>query len=90
MLFNSLDFLLFLPTVLFIYFIIPNRVKHVWLLMASYYFYMCWKAKYALLILTSTVITYISGLLLEKVKNRAQDEGGRNRQKKIVVTISFS
>ena len=30
---------------------------------------MCWNAKYALLILTSTIITFISGLLLEKIKN---------------------
>ena len=37
-------------------------------MLSSYYFYMCWNVKYAILILASTVITYISGLVIEKVK----------------------
>lgn len=69
MLFNSINFLIFFPIVFCFYFIIPSKIKSFWLLAASYYFYMCWDAKYALLILTSTVITYFSGLLLEKLKN---------------------
>lgn len=89
MLFNSIDFLLFFPIVLLIYFIIPNKAKHIWLLIASYYFYMCWNAKYMLLILASTMITYLSGLLLEKAKRIVQDEDKRDRLKKIVVAISF-
>lgn len=68
MLFNSLHFLVFFPVVLIIYYIIPDRIKYLWLLVSSYYFYMCWNARYALLILASTFITYISGLMLEKVK----------------------
>ncbi len=72
MLFNSLQFLIFFPIVLIVYYIIPDKVKYLWLLVASYYFYMCWNAKYALLILVSTVVTYISGLLIEKIK-RSED-----------------
>jgi len=68
MLFNSIDFLIFFPIVLIVYYVIPDKIKYLWLLIASYYFYMCWNAKYALLILTSTVITYLSGLFIEKVK----------------------
>ena len=41
-----------------------------WLLAASYYFYMSWNARYALLILLSTAITYVSGLLLERENPR--------------------
>ena len=62
MLFNSIDFLLFFPIVVFIYFIIPRNVKYIWLLAASYYFYMGWNAKYALLIMLSTIFTWITGL----------------------------
>lgn len=69
MLFNSIDFLIFFPVVLIIYFIIPERIKSLWLLVASYYFYMCWNVKYVFLILISTIITYISGLVIEKIKN---------------------
>lgn len=39
-----------------------------WLLITSYYFYMSWNPKYAILIAISTIITFISGLLLENVK----------------------
>lgn len=70
MLFNSFHFLLFFPIVLLIYQIIPDRVKYLWLLAASYYFYMSWNARYALLILLSTAITYVSGLLLERENPR--------------------
>ena len=62
MLFNSLQFLIFFPIVVLIYFAIPNKIKYLWLLAASYYFYMCWNAKYALLLLFSTAVTYLSGL----------------------------
>ena len=34
--------------------LIPNKIKNLWLLIASYYFYMSWNARYALLILVST------------------------------------
>ena len=56
MLFNSTDFLIFFPIVVAVYYAIPEKVKSLWLLLASYYFYMCWNAKYALLILASTVL----------------------------------
>lgn len=62
MLFNSLNFLVFFPVVVLIYFVIPSKIKYVWLLLASYYFYMSWNPKYALLILTSTLLTWITGL----------------------------
>ena len=64
MLFNSLSFLIFFPIVLLIYFVIPKKIRYIWLLIASYYFYMCWNVKYALLLLISTVITYSAGLII--------------------------
>ena len=62
MLFNSYSFMLFFPIVLCIYFVIPKKARHVWLLVASYYFYMGWNAKYAILIAISTIVTYLGGL----------------------------
>ena len=64
MLFNSIDFLLFFPVVALGYFVIPAKAKHLWLLAASYFFYMSWNPKYALLMLLSTVATWLSGLLI--------------------------
>ena len=67
MLFNSYEFLLFFPVVVLLYFVVPKKIRYIWLLIASYYFYMGWNAKYALLLLTSTFITYVSGLLISAV-----------------------
>lgn len=89
MLFNSAEFLIFFPIVTLIYFAIPKRVKYIWLLVASYYFYMCWNAEYAILIFISTVITYLSGLLLERTKKQEISEYKKNREKKLIVALSF-
>lgn len=71
MLFNSIDFLLFFPIVVLIYFIVPKKIRYLWLLAASYYFYMSWNAKYGILILSSTMITWIAGLLIPACKKKA-------------------
>lgn len=63
--FNSLQFLLFLPTVICIYFALPARWRWFWLLISSYFFYMQWKPAYIVLILLSTVVDYIIGRLLQ-------------------------
>ena len=89
MLFNSIDFLIFLPIVLVIYYIIPMKYKHIWLLISSYYFYMCWNAKYVLLIFVSTVITYLSGILIDKVEKTWPDVNDIGKYKKLILAISF-
>ncbi len=66
MLFNSFGFLIFFPVVVCVYFLIPEKIRYLWLLAASYYFYMCWNAEYALLLLFSTAVTYIGALLVER------------------------
>ena len=81
MLFNSLEFLIFFPIVTLVYFLIPKKYRYLWLLGASYYFYSCWNAQYALLMATSTVITYLSGLFID----RATTDRGR----KLSVAASF-
>ena len=69
MLFNSWQYLLFLPIVFCLYWIIPNRHKWILLLSASYYFYMCWNAAYVILIFGTTAVTYLAALLIEKSTN---------------------
>lgn len=88
MVFNSFQFLIFFPVVTVLYFVVPAKVRYIWLLIASYYFYMSWNVKYALLIALSTVITYASGLLLEKA-GTACDGKKRQTLKKWVVAGSF-
>lgn len=62
MLFNSVDFLIFFPIVVLIYFMVPKKVRYIWLLGTSYYFYMSWNPKYALLIFLSTLLTWLTGI----------------------------
>lgn len=83
--FNSVDFMLFFPIVLIIYFVIPKKLRGIWLLIASYYFYMSWNAVYALLIGGSTVITYISGILFDRF---AREEGKRGEIKKKITMVA--
>ncbi len=68
MLFNSVEFLIFFPIVLAVYLILPKKVKYIWLLIASFYFYMSWNPKYVVLIVFSIAVTYVMGLLIEKAK----------------------
>lgn len=79
MLFNSLQFLIFFPIVFLLYYVIPTKFRYLWLLVSSYYFYMCWNPKYLILIFLSTGITYLSGILI-----------GRGQNKKLWVALSFT
>lgn len=58
MLFNSIAFLIFFPIVCIVYWLLAPKFRNVFLLIASYYFYMNWEPVYALLILFSTVSTW--------------------------------
>mgnify|MGYP001109031086 FL=1 len=64
------------------YFVIPKALRQIWLLAASYYFYMSWNARYALLIAASTLITYVSGIAIERYR-----ESGRTGRR---LTVLFS
>lgn len=75
MVFNSFAFLIFFPIVLLLYRILPLKWRWVMLLIFSYYFYMSWQADLIYLIMFTTVISYVCGLLIEKY------EGKRDKQK---------
>ncbi len=62
--FNSVQYLAFLALNVLVYYLLPRKARNVQLLVASYFFYACWNPKYALLMLTSTAITYACGLLV--------------------------
>jgi len=70
MLFNSFEYLLFLPVVVALYFAIPVKWKWLLLLVASYFFYMCWKAEYAILILFTTAVDYLVALKMGSEPSR--------------------
>lgn len=82
MLFNSFSYLIFFPVVVLLYFAIPHKARYLWLLVASYYFYMAWNPKYALLMALSTILTYLSGLLIgneNRLAEAARKDGSAGR-----------
>lgn len=64
--FNSGAFLIFLPVVVCVYWLLPHRARKYWLLAASWFFYMYWNPLLILLLLASTVIDYCCGRGMEK------------------------
>ncbi len=70
MLFNSLDFIGFLIIVLPLYFILPHKFRWVLLLLASYIFYMSWNYTYIVLILFTTTVNYLMGILMGRSKTK--------------------
>ncbi len=73
MLFNSIEFLVFFPIVVGVYFALPHRLRWVVLLVSSYCFYMAWEPGYACLLAISTVVDYFAALVM------ARRQGGRRR-----------
>jgi alginate O-acetyltransferase complex protein AlgI len=65
MLFNTFEYWIFFVVVLAAFYSLPFRTGKVLLLGASYFFYMWWNPRLIVLILTSTVIDYFLGILLE-------------------------
>ena len=71
MTFNSLHFLLFLPIVIILYYVIPHKFRWLILLIASYYAYMSYNPWLIFLILATTIVSYLAGLFMPKIKNKA-------------------
>lgn len=82
MLFNSLEYLIFLPIVVIIYNLLGKKFKNIFLLLASISFYSFWNVKYTFLMLFSIFITYITGIYIEK--NR-----GHIKKMKLAVFFCF-
>lgn len=79
MLFNSLEFLIFLPIVFLLYWFVfkKRRWQNLLVVAASYVFYGWWDWRFLVLIVFTSLCSFASGLLLEKY------EGKRGLQKTI-------
>ena len=81
MLFNSLEFLVFLPVFFCIYWLLAKRIRlqNAAVVVASYIFYGWWDWRFLILIAISSLCAYASGLLIQKY------EGSVKKQKAINV-----
>ncbi|MEO9558870.1 MAG: MBOAT family protein, partial [Nonlabens ulvanivorans] len=87
--FISISYLLFFPVIALLYYVLPHKLRWILLLVGSYFFYMSWNVKYALLMLLSTVITYLSGILISKVNQSELTEKLKIKRKKLWLTLSL-
>lgn len=84
--FNSLTFLVFLPIVFLLYWkgVRGLRWQNLLIVTASYVFYGWWDARFLLLIVLTSMLSFAGGLLTERY------EGRRNRQKMVCTTVIVS
>jgi len=80
MLFNSFQYWIFFLIVAALFYSVPFRISKFLLLGASYIFYMWWDPRFIVLILTSTVVDYFLGILLETTTGR---------RKKLLLVVSL-
>ncbi|MCC6545617.1 MBOAT family protein [Candidatus Sumerlaeota bacterium] len=82
MTFNSLPFLIFLPLVLALYYVLPFRWQNRMLLLASYIFYGWWNWKFLILMFISPTVDYVCGRMLH--------ESTDPRRRKQILVISMA
>jgi D-alanyl-lipoteichoic acid acyltransferase DltB (MBOAT superfamily) len=73
MLFNSIEFAIFLPIVFVIYWLITKcdvKLQNSFLVLASYFFYGWWDWRFLVLIAFSSLVDYLVGIQLVKYQNR--------------------
>lgn len=82
MLFNSIDFLFFLPIVFLLYWFISRtkEQKNILIVIFSYIFYGWWDWRFLFLIVFTSLCSYLSGLCLEKY--------AANRKKRQLISAS--
>lgn len=68
--FNSLAYLIYLPIVVVLYYILPFRFRWIWLLLASYFFYFSYSIIFGSLIAITTFVSYFFSLMIEKYPKR--------------------
>lgn len=75
MLFNSLHFLIFLPVVISLYYLLPHSFRWLLLFIASCYFYMSFVPEYILILFAIIIIDYLIGILIERATKKARRLG---------------
>ena len=77
--FNSFEFLIYFPLVIFVHWLLPHRIRKYWLLAASYFFYLYWNPILITLLILSTVIDYCCSLCIERFREQKNIARGTNK-----------
>ena len=75
MIFSSITFLFyFLPLVLLLYYLVPNKVKNLVLLLSSLIFYAWGEPKYIILMIFSSIVDYTIAIIIDKYRGKIQSK----------------
>lgn len=92
MLFNSIEFLLFLPIVFVLYWGVFGknlRWQNLFVVVASYVFYGWWDWRFLLLIAFTSLCSWVSGLLIQKCHDTGGSQAGIIQWTNIIVNLSI-
>jgi len=90
MLFNTLDFAIFVPIVFLLYWFVFNRhlrLQNLFVTVASYFFYGWWDWKFLILITITSICSWGSGLWIAQTRNKLQNET-KIRRWSVAITVS--
>lgn len=88
MLFNSIDFAIFLPIVFLLYWFVFKknlRLQNLFIVIASYVFYGWWDWKFLLLMGFTTACSWFSGVLILKIRKHCFNN---KKEKRLSVTVT--
>ncbi len=69
MIYNSIPFAVFLPIIFILYWICPSKYRYLFLLAASFYFYMYMDPKYIFFLLGTVTVSYLLALALDSARD---------------------
>ena len=78
--FLSPGYLLFFPATVLLYFLLPRPCKNLWLLAASWFFYLCAGPDCFAFLLCATLVTYTGARLLERRDGQSIQTIGQQKQ----------
>lgn len=73
MLFNSIEFAVFLPIVFFLYWFLSKgnyKIQNIILLFSSYFFYGCWDFRFLFLLIFSTSLDFFTGIQMHDARTQ--------------------
>ena len=86
MLFNSLEFMLFLPIMFLLYWYVFNKnlkLQNIFIVLVSYIFYGWWDWRFLYLIAFTSFLSWLSGVLMDFIRKRNLDVAVEKRYCKI-------
>lgn len=89
MTFTSINFLLFFPVLILIYYLCPVKFRYIFLLFSSHYFYFSWNPKYLFFLIPITLITYSLGLGITYVQKSQLSSNVQSNINKLLITIGI-